>query len=279
MHKVLDLDLDFFVWPTFDDSGHGDVSRLPRPARECFTYVAPEAHVREFLEARCGLSTGHPLPGHEAQEHLDAFTTWHRWLTEGLLSEPFAVIHVDAHSDLGSGLGNNTYHFVSTTFLALPLEARRNPKFGPKHFNSGNYLIGAIGNRWLDYLTYVYPVDPVAPLPIPDDISQPMTTHQLLSFLDRQQGVQEKEPPPPFLDEWCFRDGRLSTGKIQLRQFQNVPGWHTTQPIAIEPSIEFRAVKCDAFRKRDLPTSSWPDLRNMRLRRPTPSSMSSEITS
>jgi hypothetical protein len=247
MHKVLDLDLDFFVWPAFDDTGHGDVSKLPRPARDRFTYLAAEAEIREFLEVRCGLSTGHPLPGHEAQEHLDAFTTWRAWLTERRLSEPFAVVHVDAHSDLGSGLWNNTYHFVSTDLLALPLEARRTPKFGPRHLNSGNYLIGAIANRWLDRLTYVYPVGPATPLPIPDDISEPMTTNQMLRLLNRQRGIKEEEPPPPFLDEWCFQDHRLSTGKIELRQFRDGPDWHKTRPVTIEPSVEFRAVKSDAF--------------------------------
>jgi hypothetical protein len=113
MHKILDLDLDFFVWPAFDDFGYGDVSKLPRPDRNSFMHVAAEAEVRDFLEVHCGLSTEHPLPGHEAQEHVDASTTWREWLTQGLLSEPFAVIHIDAHSDLGSGLGNNTYHQTS----------------------------------------------------------------------------------------------------------------------------------------------------------------------
>jgi hypothetical protein len=164
------------------------VSSLPRPARDRFTYIATEAHVREFLEVRCGLSTAHPLLGHEASEHLDAFTTWDKWLTEGLLSEPFEVVHIDTHSDLASGL-NDTCHFVSTTFLALPLEARRNPELGPKYFNSGNYLIGAIANRLLHHLTYVYAVDPVKPLSIPEDVSQPMTAYQMQRLLDRQRGV------------------------------------------------------------------------------------------
>jgi len=249
MHKILDLDLDFFVWPSIDDTGEDDLSTRPRPDSDSFSHVAAEAEVREFLEVRCGLSIEHPLPGHEAQEHVDAFTTWREWLRRGLLSEPFAVVHIDAHSDLGSGL-NNTYQFVSTELLALPLDARRDPRFGPKHLNSGNYLIGAVANRWLHHLTYVHPVNPVPPLPIPEDISEPMTTDKLLRFLCRQKGIQEAESPAPFLPVWCFRDHRLSTGKIELRRFRDGANWYNSEPIAIEPAVDFRAIKGDAFSDR-----------------------------
>jgi len=57
------------------------------------------------LEKRCGLSALTPLPGCEADEHVEAFGVWREWLRTGILSAPFEVVHVDAHSDLGSGWG------------------------------------------------------------------------------------------------------------------------------------------------------------------------------
>ena len=242
MDKVLDLDLDFFVWPTVDDTGRHGVSKRARPPKTRFTRIATELEVSEFLEKQCGLSKAHKLPGREAKEHIDAFSVWREWLIQGRLSLPFTVVHVDAHSDLGSGL-NNTFHYISTGLLSLPLESRRCPTFGPRHLNSGNYLAGAIANRWVQHLTYVYPSDPEPSAPPPDDLSEAMTSAQLLRALRRREGLREETPQPPFLPEWCFRDGRIEFGIVELRRFQDGPNWHMRDPLSTEPPVEFRTVE------------------------------------
>jgi arginase family enzyme len=50
--------------------------------------------------------------------HVEAYSTWREWIDKGVLHAPFTVIHVDAHSDLGSGgLGNTSPKFIETESL------------------------------------------------------------------------------------------------------------------------------------------------------------------
>ncbi len=130
--------------------------RCPTPE---WKYLASEDEVRSFLEKQCHLSRRTPVPGNEAEQHHDAFNVWGRWVEDGTIIAPFCVVHVDAHSDLGSGWSNRSFTFIETELLALPSEQRRHPAFAPEHLNSGNYLLGAIANRWISQLTYVYPID------------------------------------------------------------------------------------------------------------------------
>src|SRR5215469_2488049 len=116
MQTVLDLDLDFFVWPIardITDEGH----RLD--PREYHTRT--EIYVRSFLESRCGLSTTHPIPGRCVVNHVEAFPAWREWITRGSLSKRFDVVHVDAHADLGAGSWNPSPRYFETELLRLPL--------------------------------------------------------------------------------------------------------------------------------------------------------------
>ncbi len=111
MQTILDLDLDFFVWPVAHwPEGTG---RLPETE---YAHSSPD-EVREFLESRCSLRRGKKILGHEMVEHQDAFSTWRRWLHAGVLSAPFNVIHVDAHVDLG--LGDVGWVYLLSEVLAL----------------------------------------------------------------------------------------------------------------------------------------------------------------
>jgi len=47
----------------------------------------------------------------------------------------------------------------------------------------------------------------------------------------------------PSSPEWCFRDGHIESGIVELRGFQDGPDWHTSEPLSIEPPVEFRAVE------------------------------------
>ena len=116
MHTVLDLDLDFFVWPVEHDREENEGRLDPREFS-----AQSEEQVRRFLEERCGLSPSNRIPGRRLVHHVEAFTTWREWLQKRMLTEPFAVIHVDAHSDLGSGAFNKSPKFFETELLASPL--------------------------------------------------------------------------------------------------------------------------------------------------------------
>jgi hypothetical protein len=150
MHTVLDLDLDFFGWPTLHDREHEE-----RPIDDDFKHLADETDVRNFLERQCHLSTAAKLPGRQFVEHVDAFVTWREWIQLGKLSAPFAVVHIDGHADLGAGLG--TYlvkRYIETKLLALPLEQRAYPWFDEREgVNSADYLVAAVANRWISRLT------------------------------------------------------------------------------------------------------------------------------
>jgi hypothetical protein len=159
---MLDLDLDFFVWPPFRD--RPKESRLPTVA---WRQVASEDEVRSFLERQCHLSRQVPMPGREAEQHQEAFNVWSQWIDNETITAPFEVAHIDAHSDLGSGLFNRSCTFIERELLGMSLEERRHPAFGPDHLNSGNYLLGVIANRWMSRLTYVYPAERLEAEPVP----------------------------------------------------------------------------------------------------------------
>jgi hypothetical protein len=147
-HRVLDLDLDFFVLPT----EHFRSGRRRLPASR-FSCSAPE-DVEAFLEKQCGLSRTKKIPGRLCVDHDEAFDTWKEWIGNGLIQAPFDVDHVDAHAD--HGLGDPSWTYLLTEVLALPIELRSEPKRGSDGLNFGSYLGFAIACRWLRSLTYVY---------------------------------------------------------------------------------------------------------------------------
>jgi hypothetical protein len=69
--RILDIDLDFFL----DNIAHDNSSGGERLSEEDFKPWSEEA-VREFLESRCGLSTGKRIPGKYIIHHHDAFYWW-----------------------------------------------------------------------------------------------------------------------------------------------------------------------------------------------------------
>jgi hypothetical protein len=75
MHVVLDLDLDFFVWPIARDSEENG----PRLPEDEYKVQAVE-DMRKFLEHQCSLSKDSPLPGRLLTLHKEAFGTCQEWL-------------------------------------------------------------------------------------------------------------------------------------------------------------------------------------------------------
>lgn len=236
MHTILDLDLDFFVWPIERDRADDE----PRLDENAFAPASAE-QVRRFLENRCGLSTAHPIPGRLLVQHVDAFSTWREWLSRDILVAPFNVVHADAHSDLGSGWPNESPRFYETELLAHPLEERISPRVGTDALNSGNYLVAAVANRWVYELKYVYPTDPLPPDPAKARIER------IQKLLTRGDG---NETAPSDLPTYCFKDWSAKTRIIELREYSKV-GYSrvdsSTQPVHVEPEVPFDWVEADKF--------------------------------
>src|SRR5688572_23885399 len=97
MHRILDIDLDFFVEPTAHWVPLDSTDRLDSDDYGVWSLEAVEA----FLGDRC-LLTG-PLPGWPVEHHHEAYFRWHEAILDGVLCEPCSITHVDAHADLGMG--------------------------------------------------------------------------------------------------------------------------------------------------------------------------------
>jgi hypothetical protein len=234
MDTILDLDLDFFNWPPFRHE-----HELPRlPASEC-KHLASSFQVRDFLERQCCLSEQFPLRGHEAEFHKDAIKVWRCWIDEGLLSVPFNIVHIDAHSDLGQGEDSL---YIERELLALPVIQRRCLNDGADcHLDSGNYLLFAIANNWVDNLTCVYPVEPV--FPIQDTSGKHVAPEQeLRSFGSHCDKIlYGEELLPCDIPAWIFRESDRRTGIIELKQYRlnQSPLCHDPT-LNTEPPVSFK---------------------------------------
>lgn len=119
--RVLDLDMDYFMDLVVTDIASSSSKRLSE--NDYGHSVWPEYRVRLFLEKNLGLSKAHKLPGRIVTHHNEALFFWEELLSKNYLTEPFEVIHVDSHADLG--LGYPTSDFLQSAFLTLPIETRR----------------------------------------------------------------------------------------------------------------------------------------------------------
>lgn len=145
--RVLDIDLDFFVEPI------NNVGTRGRPSEEFYTVWSLD-RVKHFLETQCLLSAREPRKGWVFRHHDEAFYYWSDLISEGALEEPFDLVHVDAHSDMGTE-GFHGWHYVMTELLALPIHERHMPdarKIGPS-----NFPVFALANRWIRHFTFVMP--------------------------------------------------------------------------------------------------------------------------
>lgn len=152
--KVLDLDMDYFmtsvacipfsVSDRLSEEEYGDT-------------VWSEEQVRVFLEDNLGLSKDKKIPGRIVVNHNESLFFWEELVSKGKLEEPFEVVHVDSHGDLGCSLP--TSDFLQGAMLTLPLETRRkirNYEFNGKieTINIGDYLLWGIAYRMISKITY-----------------------------------------------------------------------------------------------------------------------------
>lgn len=151
--KVLDLDMDYFM----TEIAHPSISS-ERLDEECFgSSVWPIDKVRQFLETNLGLSKEHKIPGRVVCGHNESLFFWEELIENGKLKEPFDIIHVDSHADLG--LGGYSGNFMQSMFLTFPITIRRRIRDYEvddriEGINIGDYLLWAIGYRMVSSIIY-----------------------------------------------------------------------------------------------------------------------------
>jgi len=145
--RILNLSLDLFVDPIAVWAGLSP-NRLPDDRYRAWD---PDL-LRRFLEERCGLRTDAPVPGAVVDAHEGALGAWKEWVDQGALETPFDLVHLDAHSNLGSG--DEGWFYVLTRLLALPMGSRLEHA-ELTHVTPENYLLFAIAFGWIRSLSFV----------------------------------------------------------------------------------------------------------------------------
>ena len=152
--KVLDLDMDYFM----TEIAYTPFSCTNRLNEEDYgDSVWTADQVRQFLENNLGLSKEHKIPGRIVSGHNESLFFWEELIAKEKLHDPFDVIHVDSHADLG--LGTASWSFLQSRFLELPIATRR--KIRDYEFNGkiegisiGDYLLWAVAYRMVSSITY-----------------------------------------------------------------------------------------------------------------------------
>lgn len=153
--KILDIDMDYFL------------EKAPYfISQECTTrasdYYKPwdKDKIIDFIENNLGLSKSNKIKGKIICHHHEALYYWRDLINQKLLKTPFEVIHVDSHADLAS-FEIHQRTFIADELLGLPIHERINIENYKSYFKEpympgiGNYLLFAIGFRWISKLTYV----------------------------------------------------------------------------------------------------------------------------
>jgi hypothetical protein len=214
VHRVLDIDLDFFVEPVI----HWPLDDRRPSADEHSVWPTPDAI--EFLEDRCGLVGRRP--GFLTEQHDDLFPAWRDAIASGLLKPPFHVTHVDAHADLG--LGDAGYMYLMTSLLLQEHEDRAYPAPPPGRtgLTEGNFLLYAIACRWISDLVYVY--------------GEGGGSDELLYAM---QGFDSKARH--------IQLAAMSTAELQRLHLLLVDG-RRPEVLQLEPAIPYRAGRWEEFR-------------------------------
>ncbi|MBP3818444.1 MAG: UPF0489 family protein [Butyrivibrio sp.] len=152
--KILDLDMDYFM----EKVAHTPLKNSKRLDDEYYVKsVWTEKRVRDFLENNLGLSKENKIKGRIVKGHDEALYFWEELIKNGQLVDPFEVVHVDSHADLGLGCFSDG--FIQEKLIMMPVEKRRKTRtyeFNGKieKINIGDYLLWAIAYRMISRLTY-----------------------------------------------------------------------------------------------------------------------------
>lgn len=131
---ILDMDLDFFVSPTYREADSDNAPRLPDAEYK----VDDLQKVEGFLTGILGLSESAPIPCRTVKRHHEVLSAWEELIAQRKLRPPFSVVHVDADDDLYG-------------------------HFDAKAVRSDNYLLHTAKRGWLAHLCYVHCRDSYPP--------------------------------------------------------------------------------------------------------------------
>lgn len=196
--RVLDIDLDFFL---ADCCPLADMGKRP-----CLAGHEPwsEAAVVGFMENNCGITS--PIPGRIFEMHDAALKFWLELNADGLLTLPFHVTHVDAHSDLGIGKPGPAY--VLNTVLAMEPSLRLNIDnfYRAGQLDEANYLLFALALRLISSLENVRNPNsrPDIPAFAHRDACGKYDYIQLSSFVSKL--FEAKNGPEPIIPFMVFSD-------------------------------------------------------------------------
>ena len=210
MRRVLDIDLDAFVYGSEDGRSRHD-ARLDEEVHP--SWDLPK--VLSFLCGNCGLDG--PLPGFAVEHHSEVFFRWRDAIDRGLLAPPLQVTHVDAHADLGTG--DIGFDYLLTELLREPPQNRHSPKTGDDGLGDGNYLAFAIANRWVDEVKYVIGGRHE------DYMDYPWQPGDLL---------------PPLFEDFDLSTRTIRLPTLELRNLrENLGSTDGLKPLALEPPVSF----------------------------------------
>jgi hypothetical protein len=209
--QVLNLDLDCFIsgianFRSDDGNRLDDAEHPPWSVSE----------FRGFLENRCNLSMSAPLKGAVVREHVEVLTFWQKLITEGRLTVPFELVHVDAHSDMGSW--EESVGYLLHTLLLVPRHQRTEIDRNSRYVTSGSYLSFVLAAGWISKLTFVHHRD----------------------FLDHDDFVLQ-----------YFKDFDPASGYIQMKGYKKRPAlgefYNDMIPTLTDPDIPFSMCSVDEF--------------------------------
>jgi UPF0489 domain len=216
--RVLDVDLDFFVYGT----SHEPAQRGLRLDPNEYEAWSPEDALA-FLETNCGLTER--LPGRAVERHDETYFKWRDAISTGKLASRFYVAHLDAHADLG--LWDDGYIYLLSELLHKPVDQRSDPKLanadGWGGLGEGNYLAFAIACRWISELVYVMGGRHQDDIERGDELTG-RPTDVLVALM------------PDFdLDAPAIQLPKLDPDDLQ----EHIGDWDRLQPLTWEPEVPF----------------------------------------
>lgn len=155
--RVLDIDLDYFLDAPVSERDHSLDCRVTEI--DCVRSVWSEKRARDFFENNLGLSKSKKIKGRIFKGHDEALYFWEELISKDALEQPFSVVHIDTHPDLGyGGLGKC---YVLGELISRPLELRKtrlchNCELEGRYYDIdiGDYLLYGVAFRFFSEIIY-----------------------------------------------------------------------------------------------------------------------------
>lgn len=155
--RMLDIDMDFFQTGIHCFKNDSDNFLADENIE-----VWENKKIIDFLENSCGLNKNNKIKGRIVKHHAEAYSFWKGIINDCKYIVPFEVTHIDAHSDLAYSSSVPFHKFIKSLDSKESQEELSNGTiFESKEdlIDSGNYLLAAVINGWVERVKYVYHPD------------------------------------------------------------------------------------------------------------------------